>query len=303
MREEIEIQAIDRKYESHRLRQAGQEKQLLVSIASRGIDQPLQGVRESDRAVLLDGFKRLRCALTLGLSRVPFVPIGETEVTGIVALLKISNAGSLSLLEQARLVDELKRSGRLTVSDISARLERSKAWVIARLDVLSQMSEHVREEIFSGRFPAYSYLYTLRQFRRLAHAKQAEENDFVSAVSGKNLSTRDIEHLARGFFMGGAAVREQIRHGHLGWCLAELKQQDRAASESRSDLSELERGVLRDLEITGRVMSRLCLRLPETGSSPSGFFAEAGLLASGIERRLPSFSTTIRQFYDRSRQT
>lgn len=304
MSRQVELEAIDLRYEDYRLKSASTERILLTSIAERGVEQALQGVfGEAQRPVLLDGFKRLRCARKLGMGVVPFLSIAEDVAGGILTLLRLSNAGSLTLLEQARLVDDLKRSHRMSIAEIASRLERSKAWVVVRLDTLSKMSDEVRREIFAGRFPAYSYLYTLRQFRRLTHGKQSEEDEFVRATSGKQLSTRDIELLARGYFQGGDKVRGQIREGNLGWCLEELKRNWRDASEGAGQWSEIERSVVRDLEMMARATGRLGMRLDSTEIGSPGFFAEAGLLASGVLRRLVPFEAAIRRFYDRCRET
>jgi hypothetical protein len=305
---QVELTAIDLKFADCRLKSVNQEKILLASICERGIEQPLQGIFSNTgqgnehRPVLLDGFKRLRCAQKLGINVVPFLEIAEDEPSGILTLLRVSNARSLTLLEQARLVDELKREYRMNLAEISTRLERSKAWVIVRLDVISKMSPSVRDEVFSGRFPAYSYLYTLRQFRRLTGTKQSEEEEFVRAVSGKGLSTRDIEIVARGYFQGGEVIRAQVRDGNIGWCLSELKR-DLAADHdgARGAWSEEERSTIRDLEILMRLLGRLAFRLEGVAGASSGFFAEAGLLASGVLRRWEQSEVVIRRFYDRCR--
>ncbi len=304
MSRQVELTAIDLRYEDFRLKSAAQEKLLLASIAARGIEQALTGIlgHGDDRPVLLDGFKRLRCARKLGMGLVPFVPLAEDAAGGILALLRLSQGAHLTLLEQARLVDELKRAHEMSVAEIAAKLERSKAWVLVRIDTLSKMSKEVRTEVFSGRFPAYSYLYTLRQFRRLTHAKQSEEDEFVRAASGKQLSTRDIELLARGYFQGGKNIRTQIREGNLGWCLGELKRDWTQASEGAAQWSETERGALRDLEMVARAMGRLGLRLGSPGIGSPGFYAEAGLLASGVLRRMAQFETQVRRFHDRCRE-
>lgn len=304
MSKEVELTALDLRYEDCRLKSASQEKILLTSIAERGIEQALHGVfgGQEERPILLDGFKRLRCARKLGIGVVPFLSIAEDVASGILVLLRVSNSGSLSLLEQARLVDELKSKHGLSAHEIASRLERSKAWVVVRLDTLSKMSAVVREEVFSGRFPAYSYLYTLRQFRRLTHTKQSEEDDFVRAISGQRLSMRDIELLARGYFQGGRKVRTQILEGELGWCLKELRRDYRDASAGAPSWSETERSVVRDLEMLVRGFGRLGIKLESTEIGSAGFFAEAGLLVSGVLRRLMPFEHALRRFYDRCRK-
>ena len=108
MAEQVEIASLDLRYEGFRMKSAGAEKALLLSIAEKGIRDPLQGVDTKEGRILLDGFKRFRCAQRLGIGMAPYVSMGADEALGIIELIRISNAKSLSMLEQARFVDELK---------------------------------------------------------------------------------------------------------------------------------------------------------------------------------------------------
>jgi hypothetical protein len=51
----VALSSIDLRYEHHRLKSAAAEKQLLSSILSRGIEEPLQGVDTEDCHILLNG--------------------------------------------------------------------------------------------------------------------------------------------------------------------------------------------------------------------------------------------------------
>lgn len=293
---EVEVKSIDRKYEWYRMRSAGRERMLLTSILTGGIEEPLVGVFTSAAVpVLLDGFKRLRCAEKLKLSVVPFVSVGEDEAVGILHVLRISNHGSLSLLEQAKWVDELRKVYGLSVAEIASRLDRSSAWVAVRLNVLSEMSDTVREVIFRGDFPAYSFLYTLRPIRRLNEVPKSDVDDFVKAVSGKKLSHRAIEILAHSYFRGGDEIREQIKQGDLGFCLEKMKSQP----DNQQGLSDLEKRALRDLEIVQGAMGRLIFRLKNEALREPSFIAQAGLLVGGILRNSDRFLATLRSFSDR----
>ena len=102
----------------------------MISILERGIDEPLQGViAESGQVILLDGFKRLRCAIKVGIGVVPFISVSQDEATAILYLLKNSNAKALTMLEQSAFVEELESMHGLAVVEIATRLQRSKAWV------------------------------------------------------------------------------------------------------------------------------------------------------------------------------
>ncbi|MCP4289488.1 MAG: chromosome partitioning protein ParB, partial [Gammaproteobacteria bacterium] len=105
----------------------------------------------------------------------------------------------------------------------------------------------------NGTFPAYSWLYTMRQFMRLNATSKEEVETFVRSVAGKGLSTRDIETLAHGYFKGSQNLRQQIISGKISWALGQIKQ----SQSSAPDCSKLEQAMLRDLEIVQKQMCRI----------------------------------------------
>lgn len=295
---EVETKEIDRKYEPYRMKSSNRERLLITSILTGGIEEPLFGViPERGAPILLDGFKRLRCAERLKIATVPFASLGSNEGDAILGLLKASNSKGLTLLEQARWVDELKCAHGLSISEIAKRLERSKSWVCVRLNVLGEMTETISREIFSDRFPSYCFLYTLREFRRLNGVSKSELDTFVKAVSGKGLSVRDIDGLARLYFRGGDKVRDQICSGDLDWCLKRIR-----GEGLREEFSEFEKRVLRDLEFVQGSMGRLTMKLRSPDLETKSFFAEAHLMVAGILSRVEKFLEVLRRFHDRHGQ-
>ena len=85
MAQEVEISAFDLRYESYRMKNPALEARLLTSIHERGVEEPLEGVDAGERKILLNGFKRLRCARKLGIGYVPYVSLGDDEATGVIA--------------------------------------------------------------------------------------------------------------------------------------------------------------------------------------------------------------------------
>jgi hypothetical protein len=233
----------------------------------------------------------------LHLSTVPFVSLAPEEAAGIVCLLRAANDHALSLLEQARFLDELKVGCGLSVAEIAQQLSRSKAWVSLRLGALAELSPGVREALFDGSFPVYSYLYTLRPFRRLPGAAAVDE--FVTALRGKKLSARQIERLANGFFRGPEAFRQQIRQGHLTLPLQQLQD----LPDDPDGCSEFERLLLADLEQAQKVWVRLMTKSSDPRLSSRPFRAQAHLLCAGLISRLPAFTKTLHTLYDHCGQT
>lgn len=296
---EVEISQLNCRFEHCRLKAPGAEKNLLYSISIHGIRDPLQVVEKGEERILLDGFKRYRCAHKLGLQLVPCHSLDEDEALGIIKLLRIANAKSLSILEQAKLIDELMTVHKMCNAEIADMLEKSKAWVSVRTGIIKEMSSSVMEHIFKGHFPVYSYMYTLRQFMRLNSIQKNDIDQFVNAVAGHKLSTRDIDILANGFFKGSDEVRDQIIHGDFKWSLDLYKQ----SKSKHSQCSKREQAMLNWLEINSKYMQKF-LGLPwDTRFKSPAFMAQANLLSGGILRKQEAFFKAMKEFYDRTQQT
>ena len=127
MSETVERTSLDLRYQTYRLRNDTAEARLLASIAERDIEQPLRGVDTPQGRLLLDGFKRYRCATKLGIECVPYVSLGEEEAEGIASLMRLTKQKTLSILEQARFVVELLSMHDMSIADVAETLSRSKA--------------------------------------------------------------------------------------------------------------------------------------------------------------------------------
>jgi len=298
MAREVELLSLDLRYEGFRLKQPGLEVKLLSSILQRGVEEPLEGVEVEGCSVLLNGFKRHRCARKLCLATVPYASLGQDEAVGILSLLRTSNNPTLSILEQAAFIDELKNARQMNVAQIAAELSRSKAWVSVRLGLLAQMSVKVRQQLFAGAFPVYSYMYTLRQFMRLKEVSAEQVEEFVGACGGKGLSVREVEQLAHGFFRGPESLRQEIRKGNLALPLEQMRQ----TPENSEGCGEFERVLLNDLELTQKYMRRVMGKSLDTRLQSRAFHAQSHLLTGGILSLAQAFSHTMRQLHDRNGQ-
>lgn len=298
MGNEVELDSLDLRYESFRLQQPALEERLLSAIAQRGIEEPLEGVEVKQARVLLNGFKRYRCARKLRLTTVPYSSWGQDEAAAILSLLKISNHRTLSILEQAAFIAELKNVRRLNVAEIAAELSRSKSWVTMRLGLLAEMSVPVRRQLFAGAFPVYSYMYLMRQFMRMNGVKAEAIEAFVVAVSGQGLSVREVEQLAHGFFRGPESFRQEILKGNLALPLERMRQ----VPQSPDGCSEFERVLLGDLELTQKYMQRVMGKSQDPRLQSRAFHAQCHLLTAGILSRSRAFFHTLRQLHDRNGQ-
>ena len=298
MGREIELSSLDLRYEGFRLKASALEERLLGSIAQRGIEEPLEGVETKESNVLLNGFKRFRCARKLRLATVPYSSLGPDEAVGILNLLRTANNRALGILEQAAFIAELKNTRQMSVAQIALELSRSKSWVSMRLGLMAEMSAPVRRQLFAGAFPVYSYMYALRQFMRMNGVKPAQIEEFVLAVSGKGLSVREVEQLAHGCFRGPESFRREILKGNLALPLERMLQ----VPQSSDGCNEFERVLLGDLELTQKYMQRVMGKSQDRRLVSRAFHAQSHLLSAGILSRSRAFFHTLRQLHDRNGQ-
>ena len=295
MSESVERTSLDLRYQTYRLRNDTAEARLLASIAERDIEQPLSGVDTPQGRLLLDGFKRYRCATKLGIECVPYVSLGEEEASGIASLMR-AKQNTLSILEQARFVADLISMHNMSMADVAEMLSRSKAWVSMRRGLLEEMSEPLQEILFRGAFPVYSYMYTLRPFMRMNGLTQDDIERFVKAVSGQRLSVREIELLADGYFRGPASLRQEIDQGNWQWSL----QQMQTVPADPEACNDIERVLLADLQRLLKSMHRVMARCADERLQSRAFYAQANLLLAGLLSRRESFFNKMEELHDRS---
>jgi hypothetical protein len=305
MMNSIETTQIDLRFEHLRLKDPAQEQRLLVSIIEQGIQEPLQCVvGPSDKnAILLDGFKRYRCARKASIRLLPVASLGEDETEGIVTFIRTSNGPKLHALEEAALVSELKNQYGMGAREIADHIGRSLAWVRLRLGALEGMSEAVHREVFSGRFPLRSYMYTLRPVTRVTTPKTSEVDTFVKATSGKGLSTRHLDLLTHAYFKGPKLLRAQIEEGNLDWTLKHLRAEEASKEAETQNVSKQEQIVLSDLERAQKYMGKVTYELSSSRLQHPHLIARGRLLAKRILEQATFFIQTLKAFYDSSRHT
>jgi len=295
--ENIERNTLDLRYQGYRLRDRDREARLLSDIAARGIEEPLQGVDTGNARVLLNGFKRFRCARKLHLECVPYVSLGKGEADGILQLMQRGQEQGLSILEQAKFVGELLTVHGMSPADVAQSLGRSKGWVSMRRGLLDKMSSTIQQILFAGKFPVYCYMYTLRRFMRMNEVGQQDIEAFVRAVAGRRLSVREIDLLAEAFFRGSDSLRQGIQAGKLDWTLDSLQN----VPDDQQGCNDIERLLLKDLQGVQKFMQRIMAKCGHRKLESRAFFAQANLLTGGVLTQLGPFEESMRQFHDRSR--
>jgi hypothetical protein len=69
------------------------------------------------------------------------------------------------------------------------------------------------------------------------------------------------------------------------------------------DCTQVEQGMLKDLEIVQKYMRRVINKSKDDRYKTGSFYAQANLLTAGILRQMNIFSRSIKELHDKSGQT
>ena len=161
------------------------------------------------------------------------------------------------------------------------------------------MSDYIRSEVFSGRFPLRAYMYILRPFTRVNKISKCQTDQFVKAISGKGISIRNIERLSYAYFRGGEVFKRQIEAGKIQWILTKMKHQSGLTYSECSELNREETIVIKDLEIFQKYMFRLCSNLSSIKNGSETYHKTLQLLLEGILENIDNFKKEATNCYDR----
>jgi hypothetical protein len=167
-----------------------------------------------------------------------------------------------------------------------------------RRGLLAELTPDLEAILFRGTFPVYSYLYTLRRFRRMNGVMQDRVERFVKALAGQKRSVREIESLAHCYFRGPDSMRQAIDEGKANWSLEQIQR----VPEDPAGCSEFERQVLRDLELLRTYLHRVVSRCDDPRLTHRAFRAEANLLSAQLLKECEPFLEKLRNFHDRTGQ-
>ena len=213
---------------------------------------------ESGDYELLDGFKRLARWLQLGLSRVPvMVERSRSSVEQKVALLEANRPPrTLSPMDEARVVRDLRRTEQLGPATIAKVCGRKRRWVLQRLTLAEELCESLQQRLDEGGLGV-----------TLAHAlcalADAEQQAVVGAADRHGLKGQEALSLLSAFRVAETpAERRQL----LDDPLKVVRPPTRSASPLGALATRLEARLDRVRDALETIAD---FQLPEDGLSPA----------------------------------
>jgi ParB family chromosome partitioning protein len=232
---ELELHQLTLRYERLRKRQPRAERALLVSLTEIGQQLPVVVVREEERFVLIDGYKRVRALKRLAQDTVHGTCWEVAEVEALL-LERGLRRGSEDALDQAWLLAELQERCQWSLEELARRFEHSKSWVSGRLALLQVLPAPIQEQIRVGSLSAHA---AMKYLVPLARVNAAAAQALATALAALKPTTRQVEALYSGWQAGTERTRELIVHSPQLYLQAQATQTPSPPSLTQRFLQDL----------------------------------------------------------------
>lgn len=250
---ELEIAQLDRRYESLRTRHAMRERRLLSSIDAGGQQTPIVVVRDGERDVVVDGYKRVRVLRRLGQDVVRATQWALSELDALVLerILRASEHGSA--IEEGWFLQELETRFGLSREELARRFDRTPSWVSRRLSLVRELPASVQEHVRAGAIGAHA---AQRYLVPLARATEVGCETLANAIAPSRPSTRQLGELYSTYSRGNETTRALVIESPQ----VVLKARAEAAREGGADKTPVAH-LLDELRVIAAVSHRSAGRL------------------------------------------
>jgi ParB/RepB/Spo0J family partition protein len=179
---------------------------LLSSLAQGGQRTPIIVVRDTERYVLVDGYKRVRALSQLRRDTAIAVEwsMSESEALLLERLLRASDVDSA--IEQGWFLREMHERFGLSQEELARRFDRTQSWVSRRIALTRSLPLSVQQHIRSGAIGAHAAMKFLVP---MARANAQDCIHLADVVAPERLSNRQIGELY-GLYIGGNAKTQQL---------------------------------------------------------------------------------------------
>jgi ParB/RepB/Spo0J family partition protein len=261
---ELEIHQLDLRYATLRVLNPRRERKLLASIGEAGQLVPISVVVDSEsqrgevqRYVVLDGFARVRALRRLRRDTVRAVVWDIPELEALLLVRSLRSSEGATALEEAWLLAELAQRFDLDQEDLARKFDRTQGWVSRRLALVRELPESVHDEIRRGRIVPHA---AAKYLVPMARANRGDCERLARAISGADLSTRDIGQLYATWRDGSATTRERLIENPTLYL--RVRRSAETTSPAREEL-ELRDALLREVGVIGAAVRRAKQRLHE----------------------------------------
>lgn len=284
---DLELGRLDLRYQELRTKSAERERRLVASLAEVGQQTPIVVVRDGERDVVVDGYKRVRALRRLGhdIVRATTWDLGELDALVLERVLRASDTSSA--LEEGWFLKELVTRFGLSRDELARRFDRTTSWVSRRLGLVTDLPVLVQEHVRSGAIGPHA---AMRYLVPLARANERDCEKLASAIAPARPSSRELGVLYTTYVSGNEKTRALVV-SDPALVLRARAERDR---DGKDEATPAER-VLEDLRIASSVLHRASGRLRRGALDDASEHERQLVLGARLETRaeLTTFETRL----------
>jgi ParB/RepB/Spo0J family partition protein len=183
----LELTQLGQRYRRYRLPNPDAEAAMTGSFRRYGQLTPLVVCRREETYEVLDGFKRLAAARTLGLKTVTTRLLHADDRVAKAAIHGLNQTGSRTQeWEEAWIVHALIREDGMSQVEVAELLSRHKSWVCRRLALVEKLAEEARQDLRLG-------LLSTTAARSMVRLPAGNQADVLATLHRDELTAAQLE--------------------------------------------------------------------------------------------------------------
>jgi len=212
-----------------RLIQPEAVRSMEVSMRSTGQLQPVILLKGDEGYCIIDGIKRYRAALELGLGELQSL-VFEVDVVMAKAMILHYNrhSCSLSLYEQGLIVRSLIQDHGMSQKEVARVLRQSHSWVCRRLSLIEKLRPEVQDALRMGEI-------TVSHGRELVKLPRGNQDQALKMVIREGLTSRECAIVVDRLLKASGPADTSYIYDHGREVINEVIQRDKLYDSRLSD--------------------------------------------------------------------
>ena len=249
---QLEFHQLERRWEHLRVRHPARQRRLLTSLAECGQQTPIVVVAaegQTDRYVVIDGYKRIAALEQLGRDTVEAVVWPMSEAAAVLLDRSLRLSEHETALEVGWLLAELEQRFGYSLEELARRFDRSVSWVSRRLALVELLPESIQQQVREGKIAAQVAM----KFLVPAARQSLEDCQQMAAIFAEHhCDTREAGQLYAAWRRASAAIRKRILDDPT--LFFKTQRQEKHPAGPGAEL-------IRDLEMAAAIVNRAHRRL------------------------------------------
>lgn len=213
----------------YRLIQPEAVRSMELSMRSTGQLQPLILLKNDDGYHIIDGIKRYRAALELGLKELQSL-VFEVEMVMAKAMILHYNRhnSSLSMYEQGLIVRSLIHDHAMSQKEVARVLRQSHSWVCRRLSLIERLLPEVQDALRMGSI-------TVSHGRELVKLPRGNQGQALAVVTREGLTSRECAIVVEKLLKASGIEDAGYIYNHSREVIHQVLKQDKLYDSRLSD--------------------------------------------------------------------